>query len=182
MTQEEADNLCVAERAGVMQGDKSAIIPGVNICPPKWSGVDFRPAMSFAFTFTESTSLFTRETSPFRQASNSSLKAPPLLPSAGLEAPDPGLETLLPLPPEVVVVEKLALLGSTETGRSGEAGATSIPPAHSLSLSGGTIRAIGGGEPGAAKRELFLGGDCIVLCCCEERRDTAITAAPLRRQ
>lgn len=145
--------------------------------------------MSFAFTFTESTSLFTLDTSPLRQASNNSLNAPPmpLLPSVGLVAPEPGLETLLLPPPEVVVVE-LALLARTGAGRSGEARTMSIPPLHSLSFSGlptaEVSRAIGGEAGGAPEIELFLGGDCKVLCCCcccEERRDTAITAA-LRRQ
>lgn len=141
--------------------------------------------MSFAFTFTESTSRFTRDTSPFRQASNSSLKAPPmpLLPSVGLAAPEPGLETLLLPPPDAVVV-KLALLASAGAGRSGEARGTSIPPLHSLSPSGGPTaevsRAIGGEAGGAPEIEPFLGGDCKVFCCCcccEERRGTAITAA-----
>lgn len=78
--------------------------------------------MSLAFTFTASTSFFTLDTSPFRQASNSSLKAPfappppPLLPLLlqlpllpGLPLSDSGVEPgLVPLPS--VVVGELALL------------------------------------------------------------------------
>lgn len=80
-----------------------------------------RPAMSLAFTFTASTSFFTLETSPFRQASNSSLNAPfppppPPLPLPllllllpGLPLPESGVEPgLVPLPS--VVVGELALL------------------------------------------------------------------------
>lgn len=33
LTQEEADNFCMAERAGVVQGDESSIIPGMHIGP-----------------------------------------------------------------------------------------------------------------------------------------------------
>lgn len=138
--------------------------------------------MSFALTFTESTSLFTRDTSPLRQASNSSLKAPPmpLLPSLGLGAPEAGLETpLLPPPPEAVVL-KLALLAMVGPTRSGEARAASAPPLHSLSVSGAPAaearRAIGGEAGGAADRKPLLGGDWRLLCC-EGRRGTAITAA-----
>lgn len=145
--------------------------------------------MSFAFTFTESTSLFTRDTSPLRQASKSSLKAPPmlLLASVGLAAPEPGLETLLLLlqPPPEAVVLKLVLLARAGAARSGEARLISIPTLHSLSFSGGptaeTSRAMGGEAGGAADTELFLGGDCkpfCCCCCCDERRDAAITAAP----
>lgn len=142
--------------------------------------------MSFALTFTESTSLFTRDTSPLRQASNSSLKAPPipLLPSLGLGAPEAGLERpllLLPPPPPEVVVVKLALLARVGPTRSGEAlAAASAPPLHSLSVSGAPAaearRAIGGEAGGAADRKPLLGGDWRLLCC-EERRGTAITAA-----
>lgn len=145
--------------------------------------------MSFAFTFTESTSLFTRETSPLRQASKSSLKAPPMLlpPSMGLAAPELGLETLLLLlqPPPDVVVLKLVLLARVGAAKSGEARSVSIPTLHSLSFSGGATAevssAIGGEVGGRADTELFRGGDCKLLCCCcccEERRGTAITAAP----
>lgn len=38
----------------------------------KWSGLDFLPAVSLLFTFSSRTSRFTRSTSPFLQASNSS--------------------------------------------------------------------------------------------------------------
>lgn len=144
--------------------------------------------MSFALTFTESTSLFTRDTSPLRQASNSSLKAPPmpLPPSLGLGAAEPGLDTPLLLPPPEAVVLKLALLARAGPGRSGEALAASVPPLHSLSVSGAPVaeasRAIGGEAGGAADKKALLGGDwrllcCCCCCCCEERRDTAITAA-----
>lgn len=80
----------------------------------KCSGVDLRPAMSLAFTFTASTSFFTLETSPFLQASNSSLKAPfaPMTPMpqlAGLLLPDSGVDPGLVALPSVVVGE-LALL------------------------------------------------------------------------
>lgn len=151
--------------------------------------------MSFAFTFTESTSLFTRETSPLRQASNSSLKAPPmlLLASVGLAAPEPGLEPLLllqpPPPPPEAAVLKLVLVARVGAGRSGEAGLISVPTLHSLSLSGGPTaevsRAMGGEAGGAADTELFRGGDCELFCCCcccDERRDAAITAAPATRR
>ena len=86
----------------------------------------------------------------------------PLLPSVGLVQPEPGLETLLLPPPDVVVVE-LALLARTAAGRSGEARLISIPPLHSRSPSGGTVfevnNAIGGEPGGPAMRELFRGGD-----------------------
>lgn len=140
--------------------------------------------MSFALTFTESTSLFTRDTSPLRQASNSSLKAPPtpLLPSLGLGAPEAGLER--PLPPPEVVVMKLALLARVGPAGSGEALAASAPPLHSLSVSGAPAteakRATGGEAGGLADRKPLLGGDCRLLCC-EERRGTAITAAGWRQ-
>lgn len=142
--------------------------------------------MSFAFTFTESTSLFTRETSPFRQASKSSLKAPPMLlpPSMGLAAPELGLETLSLLlqPPPDVVGLKLVLLARVGAAGSGEARSVSIPTLHSLSFSGVEVSsAIGAEVGGGANTELFRGGDCKLLCCCcccEERRGTAITAVP----
>lgn len=75
----------------------------------KCRGVDLRPAMSLALTFTASTSFFTLETSPFLQASNNSLKEPfaPLLP--GFPLLESGVEPgLVPLPS--VVVGELALL------------------------------------------------------------------------
>lgn len=66
--------------------------------PPaaKCSGVDLRPAMSLAFTLPVSTRRFTRVTSPLRQASSSSRKAPLAAPgpaasglsAAGLDATD----------------------------------------------------------------------------------------------
>lgn len=86
----------------------------VTLPAAKCSGVDLRPAMSLAFTFTASTSFFTLETSPFLQASNSSLKAPfaPMTPMpqlAGLLLPDSGVDPGLVALPSVVVGE-LALL------------------------------------------------------------------------
>lgn len=54
--------------------------------------------MSLAFTLAASTSLFTRDTSPLRQASNSSLKAPLTAgtPGPGPAAPGPSVAVLTP--------------------------------------------------------------------------------------
>ena len=156
----------------------------------KWSGVDFRPAMSLAFTLTESTNLFTRDTSPFRQASNSSLNAPlepqppPLLP--GLELSESGVEPELLTPPVVVDVELvLLLLLRAGVGMSGETGDSSGSPALSGSEpAGGDIgpSTVAEADPtGGGESELLRGGKERLCCCCwEERRDVAIfTTVPL---
>lgn len=54
-------------RWGVREATRGWRLPAA-----KWSGVDFLPAVSRLFTFSGVTSLFTRSTSPLRQASNSS--------------------------------------------------------------------------------------------------------------
>lgn len=137
-----------------------------------------RPAMSLAFTFTASTSFFTLETSPFRQASNSSLNAPfppppPPLPLLlllllpGLPLPESGVVPgLVPLPS--VVVGELALLllppmlllllavraragEEEEAVVVGEAVVTSPSAAFSIAplLGRGVASSMGaGGEPG----------------------------------
>lgn len=105
----------------------------------KCNGVDFLPAMSLAFTFTESTSLLTRETSPLRQASKSSRKAPPVaqMPSPGLVAPEPGLGLVLQLLAAPMFVWELLLLqrglarAVEAVGISGESGVGSILLLHS---------------------------------------------------
>lgn len=53
--------------------------------------------MSFAFTFAASTSLFTRDTSPLRQASRSSRRAPLTAgtPAPGIAAPGPNVAVVL---------------------------------------------------------------------------------------
>lgn len=151
----------------------------------KCSGVDLRPAMSLAFTFTASTSFFTRDTSPFRQASNSSLKAPfAPLPPPGLELPESGVEPgLVPLPS--VVVGELALLlvpllplllvraGAGEVV-VGEAGVTSPSATFSIAPlwgSGVASSLDAGGEPGGVPgREEPRGGEdsreLCGSCCC----------------
>lgn len=58
---------CKPEPAGGACGTRGRRLPAA-----KWSGVDFLPAVSRLFTFSGVTSLFTRSTSPLRQASNSS--------------------------------------------------------------------------------------------------------------
>lgn len=153
--------------------------------------------MSFAFTLTASTNFFTRETSPLRQASKSSRKAPlpPLLPP-----PESGVEPGLLLPLASVVVGELALLlapllplllvvragaGEAAVLVVGEAGATS-PSAVSIAPlcgKGQPSSPTGNGEPGGlpGREELrggedgreFSGGCC---CCCwrAERRGVAI--------
>ncbi len=150
----------------------------------KWSGVDLRPAMSFAFTLAESTSLFTRDTSPFLQASNSSLKAPlvPQTLSPGLALPESGVEPALLPPP---VVDELALLelellllvlrsrAGVSAAISGSPMLSGSPPAAEPPVSvgdSGGVRGLGSG----------LGGEdkfCCCCCCCwEVRRDVAIFA------
>lgn len=125
--------------------------------------------MSLAFTFTASTSFFTRDTSPFRQASNSSLKAP----FAPLPLPESGVEPgLVPLPSVVVgelappLLPPLLLLllragagaGAGEVVVVGEAGATS-PSAVSIAplWGSGVASSAGAGEEprgGEDRREL----------------------------
>lgn len=149
-----------------------------------------RPAMSLAFTFTASTSFFTLETSPFRQASNSSLKAPfapppppllLLLLLPGLPLPESGVEPgLVPLPS--VVVGELALLlvllllllvraGAGEVVVV-EAGVTSPSAAFSMAPlwgSGLASSSGAGGEPGGVPgREEPRGGEDSreFGCCC----------------
>lgn len=151
--------------------------------------------MSFAFTLTASTNFFTRETSPLRQASKSSRKAPlPLL----LPPLDSGVEPGLLLPLASVVVGELALLLAAllldplplllplavraRTGEAvvlvvGEAGATS-PSAVSIAPlcgSGQPSSPDGDGEPdGLPGREEPRGGEdgrgfscgCCCCCCC----------------
>lgn len=140
-----------------------------------------RPAMSLAFTFTASTTFFTRETSPFRQASNSSLKvpfAPPLpLPLLhGLALPESGVELgLVPLPSVVVgelalllVLLLLLLLPPAARARAGEvavgeAGVTSQSAVFSIPTGWGSEEASSagvGGEPGGVtEREEPRGGE-----------------------
>lgn len=164
----------------------------------KCRGVDLRPAMSFAFTFTASTSFFTLETSPLRQASNSSLKAPfappplllLLLPLPGSLLPESGVEpALVPLPS--VVVGELALLlvllllllraGAGEVVVVGEAGVASPSAVFSIlsPWESGVASSVGpGGQPGGvAGREEPRGGEDskeFGCCCWEERRGVAI--------
>ncbi len=151
--------------------------------------------MSLAFTFTESTSLFTRDTSPFRQASNSSLNAPPAphTPSSGLAAPEPGL--WLPAVALELMLLQLPSTASAVAGRSGEeadeeeAAADSIvAPPHSAAPEAEGLNKVvdsgiiadgdsGGGDAITA----FRGDGCRLLCwCCEDRRDTAIFPPKLR--
>ena len=162
----------------------------------KCRGVDFRPAISLAFTLTASTSFFTLDTSPFRQASNSSLNAPfappppPLLllpPLPGLPLPESGVEPgLVPLPSVVVgelalllvlLLLPLLLLLLAVRARAGEvvvgeAGATSPSAAFSIAPrwgSGVTSSAGAGGEPGGVPgREEPRGGEDSreFGCCC----------------
>lgn len=155
--------------------------PSLTLPAAKCSGVDFRPAMSLAFTLTVSTSLFTRDTSPLRQASNSSLKVPQSLPPGLLLLPESGLEPALLLPP--VVVELLLLRAGA--GISGEAGVNSGSPALSTSAPASTEimppQGTGGDPGGVSEREILRGGEeMLCFCCWEERRDVAIfTAIPL---
>lgn len=146
--------------------------------------------MSFAFTFTASTSFFTLETSPLRQASNSSLKAPfappplllLLLPLPGSLLPESGVEpALVPLPS--VVVGELALLlvllllllraGAGEVVVVvGEAGVASPSAVFSIlsPWESGVASSVGpGGQPGGvAGREEPRGGEDSKEfgCCC----------------
>lgn len=144
--------------------------------------------MSFAFTLTESTSLFTRDTSPFLQASNSSLKAPlvpqPLPP--GLALPESGVEPALLPPP---VVDELVLLGLVvvllllvlSSGAevsgviSGSPTLSDSAPAAGPPVSGGDSEGVSGLDPGLGGEDKFC---CCCCCCCcwEVRRDVAIFA------
>lgn len=155
-----------------------------------------RPAMSLAFTLTASTSFFTLETSPFRQASNSSLKAPlapppPPLLLPELPLPESGVEPgLVPLPSVVVgelTLLLLLLLPEVEEDRArageevvvvvvGEAGATSPSATDSIEPLRGSDEAssaVGepGGEPGREEPLLLLRGgehskELGGCCCC----------------
>lgn len=155
--------------------------------------------MSLAFTFTESTSLFTRDTSPFRQASNSSLNAPPAphTPSPGLSASEPGL--WLPAVALELMLLQLELPNAAAAvagaGRSGEeaeeeeaAAESIVAPPHSAAPAPEGLNKLvdsgiiadgdsGGGDAITA----FRGDGCRLLCwCCEDRRDTAIFPTKLR--
>ncbi len=150
--------------------------------------------MSLAFTFTESTSLFTRDTSPFRQASNSSLNAPHT-PSPGLAASEPGL-WLPAVALELMLLQlELPSTASAVAGRSGEeaeeeeAAADSIvAPPHSAAPEAEGLNKvidsviIADGESGGVDAiTAFRGDGCRLLCwCCEDRRDTAIFPPKLR--
>lgn len=144
-----------------------------------------RPAMSFAFTFTASTSFFTLETSPLRQASNSSLKAPfvppPLLPLPGSLLPESGVEpALVPLPS--VVVGELALLlvllllplllragaGEVVVGEAGVASPSAVFSILSPWESGVASSEGPGGEPGGVpgRGEPRGGEDSKEFGCC----------------
>lgn len=147
-----------------------------------------RPAMSFALTFSASTSFFTLDTSPLRQASKRSLKAPyeppppPLLllllaasplPESGVE---PGLDPL----PSVVVGELalllVLLLLLAERARAGEAVGDEGAASPSAWLSNAALResevalSVGAaGQPGGvAGREEPRGGEESgeFGCCC----------------
>lgn len=144
-----------------------------------------RPAMSFALTFSVSTSFFTLDTSPLRQASKRSLKAPyeppPLLlllaasplPESGVE---PGLDPL----PSVVVGELalllVLLLLLAERARAGEAVGDEGAASPSAWLSNAALResevasSVGAaGQPGGvAGREEPRGGEESgeFGCCC----------------
>lgn len=139
--------------------------------------------MSLAFTFRTSTSFFTRETSPFRQASNSSLKAPfgqpppLLLLLPGLLLPVSGVETSL-VPLLSVVVGELALLLVLLLLRAGageevvgEAGVTSPSGVLSIPASreSGVASSDGaGGEPAGVmgREEPLVGEDSWEFGCC----------------
>lgn len=119
--------------------------------PPaaKCRGVDFRPAMSLALTLPASTRRFTRVTSPLRQASSSSRKAPLPAPgpgpagcsglsAAGLEAADDDEDEAEDEEPELLLLLLLAAGGgrggpaavvlSGLSGRGGRSGPPSRPP------------------------------------------------------
>lgn len=150
----------------------------------KCRGVDLRPAMSLALTFTASTSFFTLETSPFRQASNRSLKAPLatlllLLLLPGTPLPESGVEPgLVPLPS--VVVGELALLlvlqllpqaERAEAGEliAGEVGVTSPSGALPIAAPRGdeVASSLGaGGEPGGVTEREEPRGGVLGCCCC----------------
>lgn len=145
-----------------------------------------RPAMSLAFTLTASTSFFTLDTSPFRQASNSSRKAPfalvplaPLLPAVAL--PESGVDTALVALLSVVLGELALLLllllllelllEEASAGLVEEAGLTS--PSARLSTAAPcrpvpASSAAGGGETGGliGREALRNGVDSTELDCC----------------
>lgn len=140
--------------------------------------------MSLAFTLTVSTSLFTRDTSPFLQASNSSLKAPlvpqPLPP--GLALPESGVEPALLPPPvvdELVLLElELLLLLVLRSGAgisaviSGSLMLSGSPTTAEQAVSVGDSRGVRGLESGLGGEDKFC---CWCCCCCwEVRRDVAI--------
>lgn len=103
-----------------------------------------RPAMSLAFTFTESTSFFTLDTSPLRHASNSSLKAPVELSGSGEDRALLSAE-LEPLEP---------LLSCWDgAGPLGEAGLSS-PSARGSAISNGEV---GGAEAPGGQRSSSSG-------------------------
>lgn len=132
--------------------------------------------MSLELTFTESTSRLTRDTSPFRQASNSSRKAPLLAqPPAGLVPPESGLEppvvlgelALLML---VLLLLVLLVLLALRSGAGEEAALGSASPAASCSPpAGGEMFATlaPGGDPGGVREvETTRGGEDKAWCCC----------------
>lgn len=145
-----------------------------------------RPAMSLAFTFTASTSFFTLDTSPFRQASNSSRKAPlalvplgPLPPAAAL--PESGVDTALVALLSVLLGElallllellllELPLLERASAGLVGEAGLTSPSARLSTAAPGDpepASSAPGGGDTGGLTcRDVLRDGVDSTGCCC----------------
>lgn len=135
--------------------------------------------MSLAFTFTESTNRFTRDTSPFRQASKSSLNAPPAphTTSPGLVAPEPGL--WLPAVALELMLLQLELpsaaavaAGAGRSGEEAEAAAVSVvAPSHSAApVADGLSKLaesgiIAEGDSGGGEAIAALRGDgCRVLC------------------
>lgn len=140
--------------------------------------------MSLELTLTESTSRFTRDTSPFRQASKSSRKAPLLAqPPAGLVLAESGLEPPVVLGELALLVLVLLLLVlvllALRSGAGEEAAFGSASPAPSCSLpAGGDMFAAPapGGDPGGVREfEAMRGGEDKFCCCCwEARRDVAI--------
>lgn len=145
--------------------------------------------MSFEFTLTESTSRFTRDTSPFRQASKSSRKAPLLAQLlGGLVLAESGLEPPVVLGELAVLVLVLLLLLvlALRSGAGEEAALGSASPAASCSPpAGGDMfgTPAPGGDPGGVRElDAMRGGDGKLWCCCcwEARRDVAIfTTIPL---
>lgn len=144
--------------------------------------MDLRPAMSLEFTLTESTSRFTRDTSPFRQASKSSRKAPLVAqPPAGLALPESGLEppvVLGELALLVLVLLLLLVLLALRSGAGEEAAPGSASPAPSCSPPAGgemfETPALGGDPGGVREFEAMRGGEDKFWCCWDARRDVAI--------